>query len=151
MQVETMRARVMRQAQAKQVKSKACAKREDVVNRMIKKEGVRKAILSDKRDHNRREIIFRYRERHRQSKPWTRMFQVKKKLIPRIEGEDPDGEVGTKLNIIRKKENIPHALQILFPASSLLHNGVVLVSQLKQLSAPTNCVVRFRCCWPGFC
>ena len=33
--------------------------------------------------------------------------------------------------------HVPQALQMLFPTSSLRHNGVVLVPQLAQLSAPT--------------
>ncbi|KAF5328233.1 hypothetical protein D9619_013424 [Psilocybe cf. subviscida] len=36
-----------------------------------------------------------------------------------------------------RKGHLPHALQILFPTSSLLHSGVVLVPQFAQHSAPT--------------
>jgi len=37
----------------------------------------------------------------------------------------------------KTKDHPPQALQILFPTSSLLHNGVVLVPQLAQQRAPT--------------
>ena len=36
-----------------------------------------------------------------------------------------------------KRQDVPQALQILFPASSLLQSGVVDVPQLAQLNAPT--------------
>ena len=37
----------------------------------------------------------------------------------------------------RRIRDLPHALQMLFPTSSLRHKGVVLVLQLAQDSAPT--------------
>jgi len=40
-------------------------------------------------------------------------------------------------------KNAPQALQMLFPTSSLLHNGVVLVPQLAQLRAPTADLIFF--------
>ena len=40
--------------------------------------------------------------------------------------------------LIRKGQNLPQALQILFPASSRLHSGVALVPQFAQLNAPTG-------------
>lgn len=46
------------------------------------------------------------------------------------------GRSRKKRNLTERKSS-PHALQILFPTSSLLQSGVVLVPQFAQLNAPT--------------
>lgn len=50
------------------------------------------------------------------------------------QGQEIDDNNPTQVS---KRQDVPQALQILFPTSSLLHSGVVDVPQFAQLSAPT--------------
>lgn len=53
------------------------------------------------------------------------------------------GDAGQRTKRKDNKADLPQALQMLFPTSSRLQRGVVLVPQLAQLSAPTAPRARF--------
>src|SRR5882762_5911759 len=50
----------------------------------------------------------------------------------------PIRKKGRKVGKKKERKNAPQALHILFPTSSLLHSGVVLVPQFAQFKAPTT-------------
>lgn len=73
--------------------------------------------------------------RHLYHSPRAKRFSIGTEQPARTKSNNPLSCATSQQS--RANEHVPHALQMLFPTSSLRQRGVVLVPQLAQLSAPT--------------